>query len=113
MRTILLTIASTLALYAADGNPILRWLVNPAAATTSDPALRAILPNVQSVRVDGRYVLIESAGLSLQSLGSLEANDREPSPGARKFVFRFPLEARPEAGNRARTPVGIVGAFLN
>src|ERR1035438_2798892 len=53
MRTILLTVISTLALQAADGNPILRWLVNPAAATTSDPALRAILPNVQSVRVDG------------------------------------------------------------
>ena len=116
MRTILLTIASTLALYAADGNPILRWLVNPAAAATADPALRAILPNVQSVRVDGRYVLVESAGLSLQSLGPLDANvanDREPSPGARKFVFRFPLDSRHGEGNRPRPPAGIVGVFLN
>ncbi len=113
MRASLLATIPALCLFAAEGNPILRWLVNPAAATTSLPALRAILPNVQSVRVEGRYVIVESAGLSLQSLGPLEANDREPSPGARKFTFRFPLQAEPAKDSRARTPAGIVGAFLD
>jgi len=112
MRTILLTIVSALALWAANRNPILHWLLNPAAAT-SDPALRAILPDVQNVRVDGRYVWVESAGLSLQSLGPLEANDHEPSLGPQKFVFHFPLEARPGAGNHSRTPAGVTGAFLD
>jgi len=118
MRRVLLIIVSlivvpALTLHGAEGNPILRWLVNPAAATTSDAALRAILPNVQGVRVDGGLVVVESAGLSLQSRGPIAANDREPGTGVRKFIFRFPLKAKPEARIRTRTPLGVVGAFLD
>jgi hypothetical protein len=114
MRIGLLTIAAALALHAGDGNPVVRsWLINPAAQSTSNPALRAILPNVQSVRVDEAHVYVESAGLSLQSLGGLEANDRELPSGPRKFVFRFPLKARPAEGHFTSAPLGVVGAFLN
>lgn len=113
MRTVLLGIVLAVSLHAA-GNPILRWLVNPAAATISDPALRAILPNVQNVRVEANLlVVVESAGLSLQSLGPLEANGIEPAKGPRKFAFRFPLEAKAAEGNRTKTPLGVIGAFLN
>ena len=108
----LLALAAPLALLAADDNPILHWIVNPAAAATANPALRAILPDVQSVRVEGGKIVVESAGLSLQSMAPLQANDRDLSPGVRKFTFRFPLV--PKAAARAsRTPVGIAGVFLN
>lgn len=104
---------TVLCMGAAEESPILRWLVNPAASTVSNPALRDVLPDVHAVRVDGRYVVVESAGLSLQSLGALEANDRDLLPGVRKLSFRFPLNPVPAEGRRTRRPAGIVGAFLN
>jgi hypothetical protein len=94
--------------------PILTaWLINPAAHTTTNPALLSILPEVHAVHSDGQYLYVESAGLSLQSLGSITANDREPAAGARKFVYRFPLQPTPANDDGTRTPVGVVGAFLN
>ena len=68
-------------------------------------------PEVQTVRTDQQYVYIESAGLSLTSLGPLDGNDREPTSGPRKFVFRFPVA--PTAANGKCAPVGVAGAFLN
>ncbi|HEY3841349.1 MAG TPA: YHYH protein [Bryobacteraceae bacterium] len=93
--------------------PILTaWLINP-AAHTSQQGLLAVLPEVHAVRSDRESVYVESAGLSLQSLAPITANDREPAVGPRKLVYRFPLHPAPAAGDGERTPTGIVGALLN
>jgi hypothetical protein len=114
MRSILLSFIVLATLRADDARPIVRsWLVNPAARSTTSPALRAILPNVQSVCVEGQAVYVESAGLSLQPLSPLDANDRVPPQQPRKFVFRFPLNPAPAKDHSQKTPPGIVGVFLN
>ena len=113
-RMIVIAVVCALALLAGENGPVVRaWLLNPAAKTTSNDGLRAVLPNVHAVGVDERYVTVESAGLSLQSLGELEANDGPPAPGARKLLFRIPVHARPAEGGSPAVPVGPVGVFLN
>lgn len=101
---LLLGVAATL--------PAANWRLNPRAAAAG-PALRASLPDVHSVRSDGRYVYVESAGLALQSLGPLEAGGWDPASGVRHFVYRFPIAPRKAAGAPTRTPAGVIGAFLN
>ena len=94
--------------------PILTaWLINPAAHTTTQQGLLAVLPEVHAVRSDSQSVYVESAGLSLQSLGPITANDREPAAGPRKLVYRFPLHPAAAGGDGQRTPPDIVGALLN
>lgn len=105
-------LAWAFSLVAAEQNPVTQaWLVNPAAQSAA-PGLRAVLPNVQSVRVDDRYVTVESAGISLQSLGALEAGEREAPLGPRHFIFRIPRTPK-LAASPVRTPLGVTGAFLN
>ncbi len=87
------------------------WVVNPAAQAAA-PGLRAVLPNVQRVRVEGGFVVVESAGIALQSLGALEAGEREAPLGPRHFVYRIPLSPKP-AATPSPTPLGLTGAFLN
>ena len=107
MRLLVLSLAAVNLMSAAEST----WIVNPAAAA-ANPALRAVLPNVQDVRRDSQFVYVESAGLSLQSLGALEAGGWEPAQGLRKFVFRLPLSPR-RAPSPIRTPLGVTGVFLN
>lgn len=112
MRTAWISfVVATLAL-ASEVNPAVRlWFVNPAAASAS-PSLRAVLPEVESVRIDGRWLEVASAGLTLQPLGAIDANDREPPSKPRRFVFHLPLEPK-AALKPARTPVSVIGVFRN
>ena len=107
MRLLVLSLAAVNLMSAAENT----WMVNPAAAS-ANPALRAALPNVQNVRRDSQFIYVESAGLSLHSLGALEAGGWEPAQGLRKFVFRLPLAPRPAVAP-TRTPLGVTGVFLN
>ena len=110
MRNLSIAALLALTLSAADPNPVTRvWKLNPQAA---NPALRAVLPDVHAVRTDDSAVYVESAGLSLQSLAPLDLNTSEPTPGARHFVYRFPLTPKP-AATPPRTPPGVLGAFVN
>lgn len=113
MRTLSLALVVAVALPAADVNPVTRvWRVNPQAAPGLNPALRAVLPEVHSVRVDERVVHVESAGLALQSLAPLDVNAVEPAAGVRKFAFDFPLSPQ-KAAAPVPTPWGVIGAFTN
>jgi len=92
-----------------EENPILRaWMVNPAAQA----AHRAVLPGVHSVASDGSHVTVRSAGLTLNPLGMLEANEYDPPAGLRRLEFRMPLQPAP-AEKRTPIPQGIVGALVN
>lgn len=113
MRTLCLALVFAVALPAADLNPVTRvWRVNPQAGSGLNPALRAVLPEVHSVRVDEHVVHVESAGLALQSLAPLDLNAVEPASGVRKFVFDFPLSPK-KAAVPVPTPWGVMGAFTN
>jgi len=112
MRAFCLIFALAFALHGSEEPAVVRaWMLNPSAATAS-AALRRVLPNVLSVRVESEFVQVESAGISLHSLGAIEAGGWELVLGPRRFVFRIPLKPR-----RAKTPplapLGITGAFLN
>lgn len=113
MRVTCILLFAAVATPAAGGNPALRaWLVNPTARTASTAGLRSVLPHVHQVRVEGTYAVVESAGLSLQSLGPLEANGWEPPVTPRKFTFRIPLEPKP-ANRCSNAPLGVIGALVN
>ena len=73
-------------------------------------AALAIAPDVHAVRWDRDFVYVDSAGLSLHSFGSLEANQYEAPAGPRKLEFRIPRDPRP-AARPVSTPLGIVGVF--
>ncbi len=102
-----LLLLSALACFA--GEPVrTAWILGPA----DQPGLSRILPDVRSVRVEDEFVVVRSAGISLQYLGPLQAAPR-PEEKIHEFVFRIPRHPVAEAGKLARVPVDIVGAFLN
>ena len=94
---------------SSDAGPELRSWVLTASA---NPAIRNIAPDVHSVRADDDFVYVESAGLSLHSFGSLEANQYDPPLGPRQFTFRIPRHPRQAEGLHASTPLGVIGAFV-
>jgi len=79
--------------------------------TATNPAVRAIAPDVHSVNADDRFVYVESAGLSLHSFGALEANQYDPPLGPRTLTFRLPRVPR-KAEKPVSAPPGIVGVFV-
>ena len=94
---------------APDAGPELRsWVLT----ASTNPAIRNIAPDVHAVHADDDLVYVESAGLSLHSFGSLEANQYDPPLGARQLTFRIPRHPRPAEGLHASTPLGIIGAFV-
>ena len=103
MRLLPLTLLATAALNA---QPIVdSWI----RTTAVNAAVARVAPEVHSVRSDGDFVYVESAGLSLHSLGPWGAG--VVARGPRLFQFRLPL--RPERD--VRTTImkdGIIGAFL-
>ena len=114
MRTLSLALILAIRVHAEDVNPVTRvWRVNPQAAAVRNPALRAVLPEVHSVTLGEKAVLVESAGLALQPLSPLDVNVIEPALGVRKFGFEFPLAPMKAAGSSVATPYGVVGAFVN
>ena len=84
------------------------WILGPA----DRPGLSRILPDVRSVSVREEYVVVRSAGISLQYLGPLQAAPR-PEEKVHDFVFRVPRHPEPATGQLHRVPVDIVGVFLN
>ncbi len=95
-------------LFAAEPEPVLRsWVMS----ANVNEAVRAITPDVHSVRSDERYVYVESAGLSLHSFGALEANQYAVAPGPRRFTFRIPRVPKPAGEARVGTPLGVVGVL--
>lgn len=112
-RAALGLLLSLSALQAEDVNPIVRaWRVNP-QGTNASAELKRVLPDVHSVRWNEHYAYIESAGIALQSLGPLEVNAVEGLDGLRRFVYRFPLAPKFAEGDAVKTPIGVVGAFIN
>ncbi len=72
---------------------------------------KAVGPEVHRVTVDDRAVTVESAGLSMQSFGPLEARPFDGEKGIRRFRYRIPR--RPlEAAKPVAVPLGVVGSFL-
>lgn len=82
---ILLYAATTAA--AAQEASVSPWVMS----TATKEWVRAIAPGVHSVRADEDFIYVESAGLSLHSFGSLEANQYDAPLGPRKLTFRIPL----------------------
>ena len=76
------------------------------------PGARAVGPEVHSVTADQGYVTVESAGLSMQSFGPLEARPFDGGNGIRRFTYRIPRRPTP-AVRPVPVPLGVVGAFLN
>ena len=75
-------------------------------------AAKAVGPEVHSVTADERYVTVESAGLSMQSFGPLEARPFDGGNGIRRFIYRIPR--RPIAATKpVPVPLGVIGSFLN
>ncbi len=71
----------------------------------------AVAPDVHSVYTDGRFVYVESAGISLHSFGRLEANQYDAPVGARKLTFRIPRNPEP-AAQPVNAPLGTIGVFV-
>jgi len=109
MRRIGLIVIGVCAAWGSDAQPpVLRsWVM----AAPVNAAVRAIAPEVHSVRVEGEYVSVESAGLSLRSFGVLEANQYDAPLGPRTVSFRIPLHPRP-AHAPVHTPLGMIGVFV-
>lgn len=104
MRIVLVLIACAAAAVGADRPPELwSWVM----ATLHN----AVAPEVHSVGADGDFIYVESAGLSLHSFGSLEANQYDPPLGPRSLTFRIPRHPKPAEGEHESTPLGIIGVF--
>ena len=101
----LILLTATLA-HGADPR-VERWI-----RSTLPPGARAMGPDVHNVKVDEQFVTVESAGLSMQSLGALEVRPYDGGNGIRRFAFRIPRHPKPAARPPA-TPLGVIGAFSN
>ena len=75
-------------------------------------ALRRVGLNVQAVHWNDSTVTVESAGLSLQSFGVLQAGPFDAQQGIRHFAYRIPRAPKP-AATPVPVPPGVVGAFVN
>lgn len=89
------------------------WFLHPDADNQKLPqSLRQVLPGVHRVTDQGSNWDVQSAGISLDSFGALEANVYEPPVGVRNFHFRIPKQAmRAEA--QVHAPLGAIGVFVN
>ena len=109
MRTLPALLFCAALAVAADVGPELRsWVL----AASTNPAIQAIAPDVHAVHSDNDFVYVESAGLSLHSFGSLEANQYDPPLGPRVLSFRIPRHPVAAQGEHMSTPLGIIGAFV-
>ncbi len=108
MRRATILIFTTIQLSAADPR-ISSWIRGIAAGTE---ALRRVGLDVQAVRWDDSSVTVESAGLSLQSFGLLQAGPFDAQQGVRDFTYRIPRAPKPTAKPVPVPPV-VVGTFVN
>jgi len=80
------------------------WIMSPAGNSASRP-------NVHSVEVKERTVVVRSSGLALRYLGLLQSPP-VPQTKVREFVFEIPREPI-AATAHTRIPVDIAGVFVN
>ena len=89
-------------------------MVNPAGASTLDPALRSILPE-RAKRACRGPLRGNGFGRAIASIAGPLAGQRsrtlDGGTEVRPSVFRW--NANPEEGAQPGTPLGVVGAFLN
>ena len=81
------------------------------SASTDRPELRKIMPEVHEVAVQGDYVEIRSAGLSMTNLGVFQ-NPLSGEGGVRELRFRFPRSPQVSQKPMWVGPAEI-GVFLN
>ncbi len=109
MKIVVSLLICAVAAFCADDAPELRsWVLS----TSPTASVRSIAPEVHSVHADNDFVYVESAGLSLHSFGSLEANEYDPPAGPRQFNFRIPRHPTPATGEHLSTPLGVIGVFV-
>ena len=107
--TLLICAVAAICANETDDAPELRsWVLS----TSTNAAVRSVAPEVHSVRSDKDFVYVESAGLSLHSFGSLEANQYDAPVGPRQLSFRIPRHPAPATGEHMSTPLGIIGVFV-
>ncbi len=93
------------------GQPRMDPRIDPWIRSGLPAGARAIGPDVHRVTVDDRAVTVESAGLSMQSFGPLEARPFDGGKGIRRFTYRIPR--RPVAAAKpVAVPLGVMGSFL-
>ncbi len=108
MRTAALLIFATIQLSAADPRTS-SWIRGSVAP---NEALRRVGLDVHSVRWDDTVVTVESAGLSLQSFGLLQAGPFDAQQGVRRFTYKIP-RAPKVAAAPVPVPPTLVGTFVN
>lgn len=92
------------------------WIVNP--ATSANPQLARVQPEVRAVNVHERYVEIQSGGLSLYNLGPLQtpAEHVERLRALNFRIPRFPAPAKPTLGKSDAHPSvrpDVLGVFVS
>jgi len=81
------------------------WIMSPPGDSLSRP-------NVHSVELSEKSIIVRSSGVALRYLGLLQSPPVPPTK-AREFIFEIPREPRPPSGVHPRIPVDIAGVFLN
>lgn len=108
--TILLAAAMVVGTLSAESVPTTaasaRWIRTPASAAS--PAA----PETHAVELDGEWVTVRSAGLSLHDLGPFQAPPA-PVERLRRLEFRIPATPRPAADEPVSVRPDVLGVFLN
>jgi hypothetical protein len=103
------TLALVMALALPAPSPLESvWIRSPRAGS---PAMEKILPEVHSVTVEERSIVIRSAGISMTYLGPLQSSP-SPAQALQEYVIRLPRYPRAAAAHPA-APADIAGVFLN
>jgi hypothetical protein len=94
---------------APGADPRLRCWIRSGGTSS---AVGGFAPEVQNVRSDDDVVYVESIGLSLHSLGVLEARPYDGGQKMGRFVYRIPRSPKP-AASPVSVPAGVIGTFVN
>jgi hypothetical protein len=81
------------------------WIMSPPGGSVSRP-------NVHSVEVGEKSIVVRSSGVGLRYLGLLQTPPVAQTK-VREFVFEIPREPKPASGVHARIPVDVAGVFVN
>jgi|GEM_PF-403384 len=88
-----------------------RWILAPGIRTPASAASPAA-PETHAVELDGDWVTVRSAGLSLHDLGPFQAPPA-PVERLRRLEFRIPATPRPAADEPVSVRPDVLGLFLN
>ena len=101
-------LAALLALAPAPSPLESVWIRSPHAGS---PAMAKIMPEVHSVTVEERSIVIRSAGISMLYLGPLQSNPT-PQQAPQEYVIRLPRYPRAATAHPV-APGDIAGVFVN